>query len=562
MSLIGALNVSASALVASEGALAVTSNNISNAGNPNYSEEVANLEPGEDVQSNGNALIGTGVDLTSVQRQVDEALNSRLNSSVSDYNAASTTSNWTGQLQSVFNELNGQGLSTSLDTFFNGWSTLANDPQNTGQRGVVVQNGIATAGQLNTIAGSIGQLQTDVTSSISSDLTDVNNLSSQIATLNQQIVVGSGGGQQPNALLDQRDAALQNLSKLVNVTAVPQNNGGVNVYLGNNTLVDGATAAQLTSGTTVVNGQQVTQIDFNGGGSTTVTGGEIGGLLTSQGQLNSALNQVNTLAQGIISEVNDAHASGQGLNGVTSATGANAVLDPTQPLNSAAAGLSFPPTSGSFVVQVTNKNTGQTSSTLVPINLNGSPSDTTLNSLASKLSGITGVTASVSGGKLTLNAAAGSTISFSQDTSGTLAALGINTFFTGNSAATIGVNQTVQNDPTQVAASGNGDPGDNSTALKISQLGSRTTASLGGASINGYYQNIISAVGSQAQNANNQAESTQAVQTTLQAQQQSVSGVSVNQEAINMIMQQRTFQAASLVISRVDAMFTTLLAIT
>jgi flagellar hook-associated protein 1 FlgK len=347
------------------------------------------------------------------------------------------------------------------------------------------------------------------------------------------------------------------------VTVVPQPTGSVNVYLGNQTLVSDDVSRSLTSQTTNVNGEPVTTVNFSDNNTTaTITSGSIAGLQTAQGQLDSALGQVNTLATSLISQVNAAHASGQGLDGITSVTGTNAVLDPTAPLNSSAAGLSFPPTSGSFVVQVTQKTTGLSTSTLVPINLNGSPSDTTLNSLATTLSGIPNVSASVQGGKLHITAASGTSISFSQDSSGTLAALGVNTFFTGNSAATIGVNQTVQSDPTQVAASGNGEAGDNTTALAISKLGAQTSATLGNESINGYYANIISTVGTQAETATNQANATQAVNETLQSQQQAISGVSVNEEAINMLMQQRTFQAASMVISRVDAMFNSLLAIT
>jgi flagellar hook-associated protein 1 FlgK len=312
-----------------------------------------------------------------------------------------------------------------------------------------------------------------------------------------------------------------------------------------------------------VNGEPVTPVNFSDDNtSATITSGTIGGLQTTEGQLGTALDQVNTVATALISDVNQAHASGQGLSGITSVTGTNAVADPTAALNSSAAGLSFPPSNGSFVVQVTQKSTGLSTSTLVPINLNGTSSDTTLNSLATTLSGISNVSASVVGGKLQIKAGSGSTISFSQDTSGTLASLGINTFFTGNSAGTIAVNQTVQNDPTQLAASGNGEPGDNTTALAISKLGSSSSASLGNTSINGYYANLISSVGAQAQAATNQADATQAVNQTLQAQQQAISGVSVNEEAINMLTQQRTFQAASLVISRVDAMFAALLAIT
>ena len=78
MSLIGALNAGASGLAASQASIQTTGNNISNSGNADYVREVANQSPSDDQQISQGIFVGTGVTLTSVQRQVDEALDSRL----------------------------------------------------------------------------------------------------------------------------------------------------------------------------------------------------------------------------------------------------------------------------------------------------------------------------------------------------------------------------------------------------------------------------------------------------------------------------------------------------
>jgi flagellar hook-associated protein 1 FlgK len=238
-------------------------------------------------------------------------------------------------------------------------------------------------------------------------------------------------------------------------------------------------------------------------------------------------------------------------------------LSPSAALNSTAAGLNFPPTNGSFVVTVTNTGTGLQSSTLVPVTLNGlSSGQTTLNSLVSSLNGISNVSASVVGNKLQINAASGTQITFSQDSSGTLAALGVNTFFSGYSAGTISVNQNVQNNPQLLAAAQNGDPGDNQTALTIAGLGTAASTALGGQSINGNYQSLINQVGATAQTAQNEATATGNIASTLQTQQQSISGVSVDEETINLLQQQQSFQAAARLVSTVDTMMQTLIAMT
>ena len=149
MSLIGTLNVGKSALAVQQAALQVTGNNIANAGNADYTRQVAKTSPSLDQKIQPGMFVGTGVDLTAIQRQIDEALNTRLRASVSDSEAASTTQEWLGRVESVFNELSDEDLSTGMSKFFNAWSNLANKPQDVGLRQVVLQNGEAVAGTVS-----------------------------------------------------------------------------------------------------------------------------------------------------------------------------------------------------------------------------------------------------------------------------------------------------------------------------------------------------------------------------------------------------------------------------
>src|SRR5580692_6381548 len=141
MSLNGALNIGGSALSTAQAALQVTGNNIANVGNPNYTREVGVVSDTPDQQLTPGMYIGTGVDLSSIQRQVDESLNSRLNSAITDNQAASTTQQWSSQIQNIFNALGSQSLDTQMSTFTNDWSQLANDPTSTSQRQIVLQDG-------------------------------------------------------------------------------------------------------------------------------------------------------------------------------------------------------------------------------------------------------------------------------------------------------------------------------------------------------------------------------------------------------------------------------------
>src|SRR4051794_25429495 len=104
MSLSGALNIGRSALATHQAAIQVTGNNIANAGDPGYTRQVASVSPTKDQQVAPGIFLGTGVNLESVRRQIDEALEARIRGSVSDSESADVTEQWLGRVEAVFNE--------------------------------------------------------------------------------------------------------------------------------------------------------------------------------------------------------------------------------------------------------------------------------------------------------------------------------------------------------------------------------------------------------------------------------------------------------------------------
>ena len=198
----------------------------------------------------------------------------------------------------------------------------------------------------------------------------------------------------------------------------------------------------------------------------------------------------------------------------------------------------------------------------VQIDLDGlNADDTTLDSLRASLDGITNVGATVTGGRLTVSADSSAVeISFSQDSSGMLAALGINTFFKGSSASDIAVNDMIVRNANYLAAAKNGQPADNQTALAIAGLATQKLSMFNNSSIADTYTDMVNRIGLAASDAKTSAEASNTVMQTLEAQRQSLSGVSLDEEAVNLIKQQRAFQGASRLISAVDEMMQTILA--
>ena len=567
MSLIGTLQVGKTALAVQQAAIQVTGNNIANAGNPDYTRQVADVDPAKDRQLRPGVFIGNGVDLTSIKRQIDEALNARLRASVSDNQAADVSQQWLGRVESLFNELGDEDLSTQLSTFFNAWSNLANKPQDVALRQVVLQSGESAASWVRDLRKGLGDLQTDVDDRLRALAGDANQLAQQLADLNQQIINAEGGRGDSaggaSGLRDQRDSVLKELSKLIDVKTV-EDRGIMNVYVGSEPLVIGTTNLGVgVKESTDDAGRPLLKVVFkSNNGQMNVASGQVGALVDVRGQIGKVIEDTDDLAKNLIFELNKVHASGQGLDGLSDVTGAYSAKDATLALNDPDAGLDFAPKNGSFVVHVKQKTSGLATSTLVQVDLDGlNADDTSLDDLAGSLGAINGVSASVSAGKLRLTADSSDIeISFSQDTSGALAALGVNNFFTGTDARDIAVSATLRERPSLLAAAKNGNTGDNQTALAIAALESAKLQSLSGASLKETYQGMVNRVAVQADSARNNAQAAQTVEETLTAQRESLSGVSLDEEAINLIRQQRAFQAASRIIAAVDEMFQTILA--
>jgi flagellar hook-associated protein 1 FlgK len=519
------------------------------------------------VQIQPGVSLGTGVDLTSISRQIDEALQQRINSATSDSSSSSTLSNYLGQVQSAVNALgtNGATLSSQLSTFFNGWSSLANTPTDNGARQVVVQNGVALASYIQSLGTQLSGLQSTVNTTVVSQAQNADALATDIAKLNGQIVTAQAGATgTANALLDQRDADVLQLSQFVNVQTVTQPDGSMDVYVGSEPLVAGSTSNGITTQQQSVNGQVQNVVVFkNGNGNIPITSGSIAALNNTQSEISNVVGQLNGITSNLIFQVNKLTSSGQGTTGVTSVAATNTVTTTSAALSdTTATGLKFTPTTGSFVVHVTNTTTGLTTSTLVHVDENGDGNDTTLDSLTAQLNGITNVSATDTNGLLKINSTASNEqITFSDDTSGTLASLGINTFFTGNDSTNIAVNSTVQNNLSLVTAAQNGDSADNTTAVAISQLGDAAQTGLSGQSINQAYENMVNGLATQASTATSDATATSQVVTTLQDQRQNLSGVSLDEETVNLLQEQNAYQAAARVITTVNTMMTDLMAL-
>ncbi len=563
MSLNGALNIGRSAIVASQAAMQVAGNNMANAATKGYHRRTVHLAAAGDELIQRAQFVGTGVQLLAIRREVDTAMQSRFRNASSQENSALISQRFLTALETIQNELTDNDLSSELSNFFNSFSELANNPEDHAVRTLVIEHGRNLANRLSTLLNQHNDILAEVDRALATAVLTADGIVDRIAQLNIQIAQTEQGRSQANALRDQRDLLIDELAEFLDVSVVEQPNGALDVFVGSIPVVLSGISRGLEMRTQSVGNQvEVTIRVAADGTQLQVDAGRIGGLMQQRSQtVQPAIDDLNTFASQLIFEVNRQHAQGQGRTGQTSVTGTYGVNDPTATLNSAAAGLDFPISNGSFFIHVTHQATGLR--TTHQINVNGDADS--LNDLINEINvvvGVPNVTAATGlGNTLTLTAASGFQISFSDDTSSTLAALGINTFFDGANASDIDINQIVANDPDRLAAGAGHVPGSNGTALAMANLQNQQITALSDRSLREFWQESVNGLAVRTAAANDSVDATRLVRESLSAQIQAVSGVSLDEEAINLLLFQRQFQAAARFIAVIDETLQTLLSI-
>ena len=314
------LSTGVSGLLAFQQALDVTSNNIANSATPGYSVESIELTP-QPAQGTAGGYVGSGVQVAGITRAYSELLAQQVRSSQASYSSANALATQAGQIDSMLSA-SGTGLTASLQSFINALQTLSTSPSSTASRQALLSQAQALTQQINSYSSQIQTYGSGLEQQIGADISQVNSISTGIASLNRQIASDLAGGQTPNQLMDQRDNLIDRLSQYVSVTTATESGGSMDVYIGNGqALVTGGVAQALA---TVPNQYNPTVSDIgvsSAGGATTdvtaaISGGELGGLVSARSQvLDPAQNALGLISVGLATVMNQQQASGMDLTG-------------------------------------------------------------------------------------------------------------------------------------------------------------------------------------------------------------------------------------------------------
>ena len=310
-----------SGLTAFRTVLDTTSHNIANVATAGYSRQRVELDA-TTPQIAGAGYVGTGVNATDVNRLYDAFLSAQFRSSQTASAELDTYLGFASQIDGALANEN-IGLNSALQDFFNAVQVVADDPTSIPARQVMLTEGGVLENRFATLDQLFSDLGTQVRGSLQDNINEINTLSDNIATLNQQIKVAlsNANGNVPNDLLDQRDKLIDDLSALVNVKTNEQEDGAVNVFIGNGqSLVLGERHNTLALQPSQFDPSSVDIVFQQSGGNTLVTqfmtGGEMGGTLRFKEEvLDEAVHSLGQIAIGLSFSINAQHANGIDLDG-------------------------------------------------------------------------------------------------------------------------------------------------------------------------------------------------------------------------------------------------------
>lgn len=573
MGLFSSLRMGASALRAQQTGIQVTGQNLANVNTDGYTRQRAHMSAISAPQGASPPLAGRGVEVQRIARQVDEYLVSAIRNQGSSLQSLEERDRIMQQVEGILNELGDNDLSSGMDAFFSAVQEWSSNPQDSGLREGVLQSASLLSQRFNSLGTQLTDLRTNVNAEVSSSVDQINVLTSRIANLNRGIVSLESGhevinGRNANDLRDQRDEALRQLAEIVNISVSEQSTGSVTVSIsGDYVVMDGkARAVELSQ--EVVDGVQVsTPIFTDNLVPLNLRSGRLHGLLEARDTLvTDVIDDLDTLANAFMSEVNAIQTTGYGLQGYSTLTSWETPSVATNvALNQS--GLSRSVANGAFVIQVRNANNGTVTPVQIQIDADGIGFDTTLESLRDEINadmtaaGFTNITASINAdGRLVMASSDTSlTFSFTGDSSGALHTLGWGAMFHGDGARGMSINALLEGNTDFLAGGTTTAVADNTNILNLVSL--RSTGVLAGNSqtLEEFYRGVVGNVGTNTARLHDTAANQQAVVSSLENERQSVSGVNVDEEIVNLMTYQRAFQGAARYIGVVDELLDTLI---
>ena len=538
------LSIAKSALLANQTALRATANNIAKINTPGYSRQRVNLSSAVPVLE-GYTVFGNGVGVDGIERVYDRFLQTQIIDANISKGMHDSRYEALMRLESIFNDTRGMGLETTLNEFFNALNDVAGDPQGLPSRFALMAKAEALSDRINSIDMRIRDEIGIIESNISSTVDTINDLTARIGEINGRIAALESFGE-ANELRDQRDFLILELSQNIDIFVIEDEAGFSNIMTTRGTsLLLGVTQTKLSVQSNPDNNGYFDIMAGQYNMTENIRSGKLKGLLdVRDDNLHVTLEKLNRLSASLIKEFNYLHSSGIGLDGSTGLD----FFNPLSPIARAGAqntGSAMAVSSiydlslitlDEYEIKFSDPNTFNI------INLTNSTVVSSGNAYAS------GANIDFEGVRFVITDSpnppdAGDTfrIKTTENVSRNFAL----SLSDANSFA-------AAEDPLAL-------PGDNINVLAMISAIEANHAEIGGVTFSSYYLSIVSEIASDTAFANTNSKAQAVVLRELENFRESISGVSMDEEGINLIKFQHAYEAAAKVITTVDSMFDTIL---
>ena len=533
------LGTGTSALLAFQRAIATTSHNIANVETEGYSRQRVAFETQNPGRNVGAGQIGGGVAVTGVQRLASDFAVARVHEATSSHARENTHHELAARLDALFAD-DGLDPTERFATFFTALEDASLDPSSTTARELVIAEGESVADRMRTLQGQLDTTAGEVDDRRGASADRISELASGIADLNGRLIEHRATGRTKLAadLLDQRDVLLGRLSAEVDADAVVQDDGALNVTIGDGVpLVVGREARTLR---TVPDATRPGRSDLElGTGSSwqsvgaRVHGGELGGLEAFEaGTLEPAMQRLGRLAQAFSAEVNAAHANGIRPDGA--AGGQWFAVD--GPSATAAAA-----NTGGAVLGANVNDASQLAATDYRLRFDGGAWEITR----------------TSDGARTTNATLPTTLDGLEISASGTPAPGDSFLVSATRGSAGSLRSTVASADDLAFARPGAGIGDNENARALAGLG--TGRFVAGATVAEDLGTLAGTVGGQTATLATRSDALEAMRNDALERRDSISGVNLDEEAIDLVRHEQAYQAAAQVIRTADELFDTVL---
>lgn len=261
------LNIGSTGLYAAKSGLNVTAHNVANIETEGYSRQVIKQSAATPLSTNNRyGMLGSGVELDEITRMRSQYYDDKYRSNNGLLGMYETRSDYMNEVQSYLNEIELEGFTTTFDSFFDSLQELSKDPANLTVRTQVKNHALSMCEYFNSLSSSLNQVQAECNYEIKNQVSRINSLAGQVATLTKQINIVEIGGESANDLRDQRENLIDELSNMANITVSEREVGKVGmteyiVRLDGQILVDNYEFRQLEA---VPRTKKMNQSDIDG----------------------------------------------------------------------------------------------------------------------------------------------------------------------------------------------------------------------------------------------------------------------------------------------------------